>query len=699
MNTHIKKTILAIVAGIVFLVGGASTVNAAGPSFVDQAYSSALNILGLSNEPSNPLLASLECSLLPLRLSGCAGEFSYYFVYVPVSEFLIISARIFDFSLMLSINPQYVDQPFVTSAWEIVRDFSNMVFIFVLLYTGIMTMLGTAGARKTIVNVIIVALLINFSLFFTKVVIDAGNVLAVGVYESMGPPSAVTGQPRDISLAITKSFSPDKYISIIGGKVPTALEATTAIIVAIVVCAITGWIFLKLALVFVGRLLAFWFLMIISPFAFISMILPGGGKFGDWLRQLLNQAMMAPVFLFMLYLIMQFINAGGGIFTQLNSLSAGVSALFYGALIIPVLKATMIIMALFYALEFTKKLSGEFGKTGEKVFGKALGISAGVAFGGAGLVGRGLAGGVGLLGQKTVGRYAYNKLQDSGFKSWATKSSVGRLAFSATEKAAGATYDPRNTATFDYASSKVGAGLSKVGVKSYIGFGKGLKQGYAKDFEETKKADLAFAKKVLYDKDGKIIQESAEALVDQLKKGYITRAFTGGNVAAEAVAESILKDANKQNAKDSEKKKKQDQREERLTKLEQEQLDTLKDIKQKLKLPNDTRPLGDIPEYKKNKDEHLEKLEIAVAQAADNLNLTPKDDEKARAKAIIAQTVATRELKKFESSLTEIEKTQKSIDEIKKEKERDKEQEERDKKTDSRDRKNDEQKPEEKSNL
>ncbi|MEK7801795.1 MAG: hypothetical protein AAB276_05010, partial [Pseudomonadota bacterium] len=114
---------------------------------------------------------------------------------------MIVSAKAFDLSLTLSIDQQYVNQPFVTSAWEIVRDFANMLFIFVLLYVGINTMLGGAGHTRAIFMVIIVALLINFSLFFTKIIIDAGNILAVGVYESIGSAPA-PGQPRDISLSL-----------------------------------------------------------------------------------------------------------------------------------------------------------------------------------------------------------------------------------------------------------------------------------------------------------------------------------------------------------------------------------------------------------------------------------------------------------------------------------------------------------------
>src|SRR3989344_1416303 len=72
----------------------------------------------------------------------------------------------------------------INEAWSVIRDLANMSFIFVLLYAAIKTILGTGSDTKNlIVKIIVVAILINFSLFFTKVVIDASNVLAIAFYD------------------------------------------------------------------------------------------------------------------------------------------------------------------------------------------------------------------------------------------------------------------------------------------------------------------------------------------------------------------------------------------------------------------------------------------------------------------------------------------------------------------------------------
>ncbi len=69
--------------------------------------------------------------------------------------------------------------------WSAARDIANAIFIFVLLYLSIATILdlGTE-TKKQVVRVITMALLINFSLFFTNVMIDASNIIATGFYNA-----------------------------------------------------------------------------------------------------------------------------------------------------------------------------------------------------------------------------------------------------------------------------------------------------------------------------------------------------------------------------------------------------------------------------------------------------------------------------------------------------------------------------------
>ncbi|MBU4536668.1 hypothetical protein KJ603_01360, partial [Patescibacteria group bacterium] len=104
------------------------------------------------------------------------------------SQILAISGILFNVSLEYTLNFKYlVEQTGVVNiGWQVIRDFSNMLFIFVLLFLSIGTILGLSSynVKNSIKNIILAALLINFSLFFTNVIIDVSNVAAVGFYNA-----------------------------------------------------------------------------------------------------------------------------------------------------------------------------------------------------------------------------------------------------------------------------------------------------------------------------------------------------------------------------------------------------------------------------------------------------------------------------------------------------------------------------------
>ncbi|MDO8604108.1 MAG: hypothetical protein Q7K40_01745 [bacterium] len=296
---------------------------------------------------------------------------------------MLIAGKIFDYSLMLSISNTFVNQPFIDTLWTIVRDFSNMIFIFILIYAGVQTILSLGDWKKTIKMVVIMALLINFSLFFTKVVIDAGNVLAVGVYESLGENPA-QGKQREISGTLVASFQPQNFISRASEHV--AGESVIVFAVAIAVGLSVAWVFFSIALVFFGRLLAFWFLMIISPFAFISLALPKGNIFDWWTDTLLKQAFVAPVFLFLMYIIMKVVEAKP-LQSFLDTSIASTSGAISDSILAPVFIAALLVVALLKTKDFTTTMAGEFGAGGAKLVGGVMGAAAGAAsFAGTGAV-------------------------------------------------------------------------------------------------------------------------------------------------------------------------------------------------------------------------------------------------------------------------------------------------------------------------
>lgn len=439
-----------------------------------------------------------------LEMIGCAGQWDaltpscivpivvYYFFYKTAVGLLMLSGYVFDFMMSLSIDREFIAQKFVEKTWGVVRDFTNMTFIFVLLYAGIQTIFGAGNWQRTVMQVVVIALIINFSMFFTKVVIDAGNILAVGMYESIGSEKGdVDGKhkkigvpERNISAPLSNALQPHSFTSLAASNKSLA---TMIFIIAAIVSGYVAYVFFKAAFLFMGRIIAFWFLIIISPFALASMAMPKGNIWGWWTNTLLSQAFVAPVFLFFIYLIMFAISGGGPGQGILEGYAVEGSSVF-DKMFVPVVVTGMIIYALQKALGVATSMAGEFGGIGMKALNKVvsaapMGMAANVALGGGA-----------AIAQRTIGQgagklLASGTLQEMGARTgW--KGLVGRGLMGATERAHTGTFDVRNTGI-----AKAGIGAIKSGLGVGINIGQGEKESWEKIQKRREKEDKARSKK------------------------------------------------------------------------------------------------------------------------------------------------------------------------------------------------------------
>ena len=166
------------------------------------------------------------------KFDGCVERIFYFLLYVIPAFLLEKSAQLFDALVNLGINSSLFHAPFIPVAWAIVRDLSNIFFILVLLYIAIRMILNIGGSetKKMVTMVIIMALLINFSMFFTEVVIDSTNILALVFYNKLevdakvpNPGGGTTTVPipsfpvtsnneKSISAAIANNFDPSQLL-------------------------------------------------------------------------------------------------------------------------------------------------------------------------------------------------------------------------------------------------------------------------------------------------------------------------------------------------------------------------------------------------------------------------------------------------------------------------------------------------------
>ena len=333
-----------------------------------------------------------------------------WLIFIMAGFFLQSMAMIMDYSISMTIDSQLIGGlAFVNIGWTLIRDFSNMFFILALLYVAIKTVLGLAGnnTKSWVAHLIIAALLINFSLFLTKVVIDAGNVVAVSFWDKL----KVQQGPATINSASTKMLQGldiqtilKKEENLNSGKKTNPSNTQMAMIYAggAVFMFIAGYVFLAGALMMVTRTITLILLMVFSPFAFLSFALPGGGFGGagsKWLETLIKQTFAAPLFIFMLYLNSVLIDSvdlfklsvsKGDTFSSALSGNASSFAIIYNFI--------LLIGFLIASIHIANKYAGEVG-SGARGFAKKF-IGTAVAGGGlatAGAAGRQIGGRFGKM--------------------------------------------------------------------------------------------------------------------------------------------------------------------------------------------------------------------------------------------------------------------------------------------------------------
>jgi hypothetical protein len=433
------------------------------PVPIQKSFASAQQVAQNTTQPTlqNPLVYSPDplpvCSLSPFNpaIMGCIAKVVYYVVYWPMATLAGLLGNVFDFFLGYSLADQSYRADFIVRGWKLVRDISNIFFILILVYTGFMAVFNTASVsmKKVVPNLIINALIINFSLFATHVVIDISNITARIFYNVMpvckgkcekdadgnitNPKRSATGY-WPLSEKIVSSFNPQKIFSTsvlnnsdrggdgtnnpdstaINQTIVSSSKLTTSsanyagyfIVVSIIAAIImfgTAMMFWKVAFFFLGRVIGLYVTMIFAPFAFLTrggMPLVGnisGLKWNDWVSELVKYALLAPIFVFFLYIIYAFLNSD---FLELSIKDIDTSN-FFGTVIKIVIPMLIIYFLIKYGVDLAKTYAGKVGTQVQQFTTKAAGLAGGVAMGAVGLVGSRVIGGMAAaVDESSVGR-------------------------------------------------------------------------------------------------------------------------------------------------------------------------------------------------------------------------------------------------------------------------------------------------------
>ncbi len=455
-----------------------------GNQVMSEMQSNGSNLLGVMFEPLFKGIGQLLMTLSSLVLLTVGKLFDLSITYTIID-------------MAKNLGPDGIGKA-IEGAWATLRDLANIFFIFILIYAAFKAMfdLNPTSIGGTVKNIIIVALLINFSLFLSKVVIDASNVVAIGFYKSISVQETYNLNSGTIDDDGNILPRPTEVTGITGGYMnllgmngwfsskilDTNVRASTAMALGVmssIFMIVTAVVFGITAFMLIARYIILIFLLVLSPLAAISYMIPGQSSYFDkWWKMLLNQALFAPVFFAMTWVVFKvaghpkFLGSlsdkiSGKVFVETitNGADTGVAAIVLNFVLI----TGFSVAALIVSKSIASKTEG---------FNAITAGAAGAVFGGSALAMR-----------NTVGRAS--SLVSDKYRDRLEKSAIGRSTLWLANKGKGASFDTR------------GIDLGKVpGVGGYIKkeadiLGKaGGAGGFAKAVKTKAEAKEKYAKEV-----------------------------------------------------------------------------------------------------------------------------------------------------------------------------------------------------------
>jgi hypothetical protein len=228
--------------------------------------------------------------------------------------FAFLATMLMDYLVKVAAFNHFIDLEAVEVGWKLVRDFCNMFFIVLLMVIAVSTIIRVEAYnyKKMLPKLLIMAVLINFSKMFTGLLIDLSQVVTltfVDAFKDAAGGNMIKGFGFDAIMTFARENT-TKDISNTTVLAALMMALFAGVIVVIVVAI--------LLIIFLMRIVAFWILIILSPFAYLLSASGGiGSKYADqWWSEFAKYLIVGPVLAFFLWLSLGIMGKVQGISQQ-----------------------------------------------------------------------------------------------------------------------------------------------------------------------------------------------------------------------------------------------------------------------------------------------------------------------------------------------------------------------------------------------
>lgn len=347
-----------------------------------------------------------------IYIVNCIEQLMYYIMvgisYV-VGFFGLLFNIVFDFTVV-KMKDSIDNLGVLEAAWVAFRDLANIFFIFMLLYIAIQIILQTGQEVKhTLSKLFIVAIFLNFSLFFTKIIIDIPNSIAVSIFNKTEIGNGEGSGGSGLGDAFMRAFQfqtlykdPKGNLGSFGvGVKPISVNEDAALafaasentfstfIMGSFMLGTAAIVFLAVCIIFVKRFIVLISLMATSPLAFVGMIHPKTAHMAGekWWSRLFSNAFYPVIFMMFIWITIKIISAPA--FRSAIEGTVGDKGLG-----VTIFSFMFIIGFLIMSLKVADEMHVEGGEMAAKLGGEVSRAMIGGAIGGT----------IGAIGVNTVGR-------------------------------------------------------------------------------------------------------------------------------------------------------------------------------------------------------------------------------------------------------------------------------------------------------
>lgn len=276
------------------------------------------------------------------------------------------------------ISPDFMgtviqNNPVVQSGWETVRNLANVVLVFGLVAIAISIILGfqETKAKKALINFVGIALLINFTPVICGVMIDFADKLMELFLRG--------GANINMQSTIKEGLSSPDTFNFSNSYAPIAY---------LLFAIFASIIYFLYAFVFIARHVVLWILVIVSPIAFASKVLPEGRYvkkifpsityWDEWWDSFLQWLVIGIPASFSLYLSNKII-AEMAVSPLVSKPGEGIGGL--GDLFSYIIPLAFLVVGFFVTISSGGQITETATGFGRKTFGKLTAAGAGFATG------------------------------------------------------------------------------------------------------------------------------------------------------------------------------------------------------------------------------------------------------------------------------------------------------------------------------